>query len=137
MGIFLFSMQHPKAMSIATGSNKARRRISFHQRSHTPEGTVQKWKTLWTIQSILSSKGLNYLTESDLIKEEGFFDEDGLLADEQVKFYPKTQRLYVVLPGNDRIEFSASRNGFSRAIDTARQSILEMPAFRNPEKKPN
>ena len=73
------------------GSNKARRRISFHQRSHTPQGTVQKWKTLWTIQSILSSKGLNYLTESDLIKEEGFFDEDGLLADEQVKFYPKTQ----------------------------------------------
>ena len=50
-----------------------------------------------------------------------------------IKFYPKTQRLYS-LAGNDRIEFSAY-NGFSRAIDTARQSILDMP-FRNPEKKP-
>ena len=81
-------------------------------------------------------RGLNHLSETDLIKEEGFFDEDGLLADEQVKFYPKTQRLYVVFPGNDRIEFSASSDGFSRAIDTARESILDMPAFRNPEKKP-
>ena len=81
-------------------------------------------------------KGLTYLNESDLIKEEGFFDDDGLLAQEQVKFYPKTQRLYVVLPGNDRIEFSASSDGFSRAIDAARESILEIPAFRNPDKKP-
>ena len=81
-------------------------------------------------------KGVSDLNESDLLNEEGFFDENGLLAEEQVKFYPKTKRLFVVLPGDDRIEFDASANGFSKAIDTARSQILAMPAFRNPERKP-
>ena len=87
-------------------------------------------------QSFDHPKGVSDLNESDLLNEEGFFDENGLLAEEQVKFYPKTKRLFVVLPGDDRIEFEASENGFSKAIDAARSQILAMPAFRNPERKP-
>ena len=81
-------------------------------------------------------RGITNLNEADLLNEEGFFDINGLLAEEQIKFYPKTKRLFVLLPGDDRIEFAASENGFSRAIDKARSSILAMPAFRNPNKKP-
>ena len=67
-------------------------------------------------QSFDHPKGVSDLNESDLLNEEGFFDENGLLASEQIKFYPKTKRLFVILPGDDRIEFEASENGFSKAI---------------------
>ena len=36
-----------------------------------------------------------------------------------------------------RIEFEASEYGFSKAIDTARSSFLEIPRFRNPDRKPS
>ena len=76
------------------------------------------------------------LEESDLLKEEGFFDENGLLASDQTKFYPKTEKLFVVLPDETRVEFQATDIGFSRAIDSARSSIRDLPASRNPQKKP-
>ena len=83
-----------------------------------------------------TTQGTENLNESDLLKEEGFFNEDGLLANEQTKFYPKTEKLFVVLPDQEKIEFPATNNGLSRAIDSARSNILELPPHRNPEKKP-
>ena len=79
-----------------------------------------------------------HLEIDDLLKEEGYFNEDGLLSDSQIKFYPKTKKLFVVLPDPDlpKIEFPPSNIGFSRAIDTARSATLELPPHRNPQKKP-
>ena len=42
--------------------------------------------------SLLTILGVLNLEESDLLSEEGYFDEDGLLAQEQIEFYPKTKR---------------------------------------------
>lgn len=111
-------------------------------------------KPVGKYESFDHPRGVLNLEESDLLSEEGYFDEDGLLAQEQIKLYPKTKRLFVVLPVDDRvsnergksnlenneprrIEFEASEYGFSKAIDTARSSFLEIPRFRNPDRKPS
>ena len=96
----------------------------------------QKGNPIGSYKSYYHPGDRKNLNESDLLKEEGFFNEDGLLANEQTKFYPKTEKLFVVLPDQEKIEFPATNNGLSRAIDSARSNILELPPHRNPEKKP-
>lgn len=74
----------------------------------------------------------------ELLKEEGSFDENGLLNDEQFSFYPQTYALVVNMPDNKRLDtiHPASSDGFSRAIDEAAKEILEIPSYRNPDNAP-
>ena len=44
------------------------------------------------------------LSLSELIREEGYFDENGSLEMEQIKYFPRTFGLVVRLPDNSRLE---------------------------------
>jgi hypothetical protein len=74
----------------------------------------------------------------ELLKEEGSFDQNGLLNDKQYSFYPQTHALVVNMPDNKRLDtiHPASSDGFSRAMDEAAKEILEIPSYRNPDNAP-
>lgn len=78
------------------------------------------------------------LTLAELLREEGSFNEDGVLSAEQYTYYPQTHGLVVNMPDNKRLEtiHPASSDGFSRAIDEAAKKILEIPSYRNPNNAP-
>ena len=78
------------------------------------------------------------LSMEELLKEEGSFDQNGLLSDEQYSFYPQTHALVVNMPDNKRLDtiHPASSDGFSRAMDEAAKEILEIPSYRNPDNAP-
>ena len=78
------------------------------------------------------------VTQDDLLKEEGNFSSDGLLAKDQLTYYPKTRSLVVILPDGKRPfpPHPPTPNGFSRAIDEAAKAILSIPKYRNPDNAP-
>ena len=78
------------------------------------------------------------LSMDELLKEEGSFDQNGLLNDKQYSFYPQTHALVVNMPDNKRLDtiHPASSDGFSRAMDEAAKEILEIPSYRNPDNAP-
>ena len=78
------------------------------------------------------------LTMDELLREEGSFDENGMLSEDQFTYYPQTYALVVNMPDNKRLEtiHPASSDGFSRAIDEAAKEILEVPSYRNPTNAP-
>jgi len=78
------------------------------------------------------------LNLEELLREEGSFDKNGLLSQEQYSYYPQTHALVVSMPDNKRLEtiHPASSDGFSRAIDEAAKEILEVPSYRNPDNSP-
>lgn len=86
--------------------------------------------------------GRQKLSKEELLKEDGAFSDDnhtkGQLASRQRFYYPRASGLVVVLPGKTRMEtiHPTTRDGFSRAIDEATKSILEIPAYRNPDNEP-
>ena len=78
------------------------------------------------------------LNLEELLREEGSFDKNGLLSQEQYSYYPQTHALVVNMPDNKRLEtiHPASSDGFSRAIDEAAKEILQVPSYRNPDNSP-
>jgi len=78
------------------------------------------------------------VTQNDLLKEEGNFSTDGLLAKDQLTYYPRTRSLVVILPDGKRpfLPHPPTPNGFSRAIDEAAKAILSIPKYRNPDNAP-
>ena len=78
------------------------------------------------------------LTLEELLREEGYFDQNGMLSEEQHSYFPQTHALVVIMPDNKRLEtmHPASSDGFSRAIDEAAKEILEIPSYRNPNNAP-
>ena len=78
------------------------------------------------------------LSLSELIREEGYFDENGSLEMEQIKYFPRTFGLVVRLPDNSRLEtlHDPSPDGLSRAMDEATKAIQAIPAYRNPDQLP-
>ncbi|MDG1138993.1 MAG: hypothetical protein P8N49_05680 [Opitutales bacterium] len=86
--------------------------------------------------------GKQNLSLDELLKEEGFFSDSnqsrGQLQHRQKFYYPRATGLVVVLPGKKRLDgiHPTTRDGFSRAIDEAKKTILEIPSYRNPDKEP-
>ena len=78
------------------------------------------------------------LALKDLIKEEGSFNEEGLLSNEQFRYFPRTSGLGVVLPVLGRFDeiFEPNELGFSKAIDQASDEIAKIPTYRNPKNLP-
>ena len=78
------------------------------------------------------------VTQKDLLKEEGNFSADGLLAKDQLTYYPRTRSLVVILPDGKRpfLPHPPTSNGFSRAIDEAAKAILSIPKYRNQDNAP-
>ena len=78
------------------------------------------------------------LTLNELLREEGRFDQNGMLSQEQSSYYPQTHAIVVNMPDNERLDtiHSVSSDGFSRAIDEANREILEIPSYRNPDNAP-
>ena len=79
-----------------------------------------------------------FLNMEELLREEGCFDQDGMLCEEQYSYYPQTHALVVNMPDKTRLDtvHPASSDGFSRAIDEAAREILEIPSYRNPNNAP-
>ena len=75
-------------------------------------------------QSYFHPRGKN-LTIEELLREEGFFDENGKLSDQQFFYYPQTHAIVIHMPDKKRLEgvYPASSDGFSRAIDKARKKF--------------
>ncbi|MDG0964279.1 MAG: hypothetical protein P8O23_04405 [Opitutales bacterium] len=94
-------------------------------------------KPVGPYRSYFHPKG-KILTLDELLREEGSFDENGVLSEEQYNYYPQTHALVVNMPDNKRLEtiHPASSDGFSRAIDEAAKKILEIPSYRNPNNAP-
>jgi hypothetical protein len=78
------------------------------------------------------------LTLDELLREEGIFDQNGMLAEEQSSYYPQTHAIVVNMPDDKRSDtiHPPSSDGFSRAIDEANKEILEIPSYRNPDNAP-
>ncbi len=78
------------------------------------------------------------LTLDELLREQGLFDENGKLSDQQFSYYPQTHAIVVNMPDNKRLDtvHPASSDGFSRAIDEAAKEILTIPSYRNPNNEP-
>lgn len=88
--------------------------------------------------NVSENPGTLNVTQDDLLKEEGNFSADGLLAKDQLTYYPRTRSLVVILPDNKRPfpPQPPTPNGFSRAIEDAAKAILSIPRYRNPENAP-
>ena len=82
------------------------------------------------------------LSQEELLKEDGFFSDlnrsKGQLIEQQRFYYPRASGLVVILPNKVRLDtiHPTTRDGFSRAIDEATKSILEIPAYRNKDNEP-
>jgi antitoxin component YwqK of YwqJK toxin-antitoxin module len=74
----------------------------------------------------------------ELLKEEGYFSENGELVGDQYLYYPRTKGLVVFLPNgeNSEIIHPANVQGLSTAIVECSSALEEIPAYRNPEKIP-
>ena len=85
----------------------------------------------------LHPRGQNIKLE-DLLKEEGTFNEQGLLSEQQFRYFPRTVGLAVIVPILGRLEeiFEPNEVGFSKAIDKAADEIAKIPAYRNPNNFP-
>lgn len=103
-------------------------RLKTQFRDGNPNGSYKAY---------LHPRGQN-LDLSELIKEEGKFNENGLLSEQQFRYFPRTAGLAVILPILGRLEeiFKPNENGFSRAIDQAAEEIAKIPAYRNPDNIP-
>lgn len=88
-------------------------------------------------QAYLHPRGKN-LSMKELIKEEGSFNDQGQLSEQQFRYFPRTSGLGVVLPTLGRLEemFKPTELGFSKAIDQASDEIAKIPAYRNPKNLP-
>ena len=88
-------------------------------------------------KAYLHPRGQN-LELTELLKEEGTFNEQGLLAEQQFRYFPRTAGLAVILPILGRLEevFEPNELGFSKAIDQAAEEIAKIPAYRNPDNIP-
>ena len=88
-------------------------------------------------QSYFHPRGKN-LTIEELLREEGSFDENGKLSDQQFFYYPQTHAIVIHMPDKKRLEgiYPASSDGFSRAIDKAAKEIQNIPSYRNPNNEP-
>jgi antitoxin component YwqK of YwqJK toxin-antitoxin module len=85
--------------------------------------------------NVSDNPGPYNVTQKDLLKEEGNFSEDGLLAKDQFTYYPGTRSLVVILPDRKRpfLPHPPTPDGFSRAIDEAAKAILSIRKERNPK----
>jgi hypothetical protein len=101
------------------------------------DAAFKKGKPLGTYRAYYHPKG-KILTIDELLREEGCFDQDGVLCDEQYSYYPQTHALVVNMPDKTRLEtiHPASSDGFSRAIDAAASEIRKIPSYRNPNNSP-
>jgi antitoxin component YwqK of YwqJK toxin-antitoxin module len=88
--------------------------------------------------NVSNNPGTLNVTQNELLKEEGNFSEDGLLAKNQLTYYPRTRSLVVILPDKKRPypPHQPTPDGFSRAIDEAAKAILSIPKYRNPDHEP-
>jgi antitoxin component YwqK of YwqJK toxin-antitoxin module len=88
-------------------------------------------------KAFLHPRGQNIKLE-DLLKEEGTFNEQGLLSEQQFRYFPRTAGLAVIVPILGRLEeiFKPNEIGFSKAIDEAADEIAKIPAYRNPDNIP-
>ncbi len=88
-------------------------------------------------KAYLHPRGQN-LKLVDLLKEEGTFNDQGLLSEQQFRYFPRTAGLAVILPILGRLEeiFEPNEIGFSKAIDEAADEIAKIPAYRNPDNIP-
>ena len=77
-------------------------------------------------KAYLHPRGQN-LELTELLKEEGTFNEQGLLAEQQFRYFPRTAGLAVILPILGRLEevFEPNELGFSKAIDQAAEEIAK------------
>lgn len=103
-------------------------RLKTHFKNGNPNGSYQAY---------IHPRGKN-LSLKELIKEEGSFNEEGLLSKQQFRYFPRTSGLGVVLPVLGRLEevFQPNELGFSEAIDQASYEIAKIPAYRNPKNLP-
>ena len=83
-------------------------------------------------------RGQSGMSELDLLKEEGSFDEKGNLIGDQTYYYPRTESLIVYMPDEQPHEtiHPPTEAGLSRAIDECYKLIKELPAYRNPKQLP-
>jgi antitoxin component YwqK of YwqJK toxin-antitoxin module len=88
--------------------------------------------------NVSDNPGFLNVTQNDLLKEEGNFSADGLLAKDQLTYYPRTRSLVVILPDGKRpfLPHPPTADGFSRAIDEAAKAILSIPKYRNLDNEP-
>lgn len=101
------------------------------------DAAFKEGKPFGTYRAYYHPKG-KILTIDELLREEGCFDQDGVLCDEQYSYYPQTHALIINMPDKTRLEtiHPASSDGFSRAIDDAAREIREIPSYRNPNNSP-
>ena len=87
-------------------------------------------------KAYLHPRGQN-LELTELLKEEGTFNEQGLLAEQQFRYFPRTAGLAVILPIWEGWKvFEPNELGFSKTIDQAAEEIAKIPTYRNPDNIP-
>ena len=72
------------------------------------------------------------------LREEGHFDDNGSMVQEQEFYFPEVKKLGIKLPDGTRLEegYEANEKGLASAIDAAYQAIENLPAYRNVNAKP-
>lgn len=75
---------------------------------------------------------------SPLLRERGFFDTNGSLYSNQIRYFPKVKTLAIKLPNGRLMDegYEADVKGLSLAIESAYEAIEELPAYRNREEQP-
>ena len=75
---------------------------------------------------------------SPLLRERGFFDTNGSLYGDQIRYFPKVKTLAIKLPNGRLMEegYEADLKGLSLAMESAYEAIEELPAYRNREDQP-
>lgn len=112
--------------------------IELNVKSHLRLKTQFKnGNPIGSYKAYLHPRGQN-LELADLLKEEGTFNEQGLLSEQQFRYFPRTAGLAVILPVLGRLEeiFEPNAIGFSKAIDQATDEIAKIPTYRNPDNTP-
>jgi antitoxin component YwqK of YwqJK toxin-antitoxin module len=73
-----------------------------------------------------------------LLRERGFFDANGSLHADQVRYFPKVKTLAIKLPHGRLMSegFEADLKGLSIAMESAYKAIEELPAYRNRKDQP-
>ncbi|MBU61871.1 MAG: hypothetical protein CMI26_05150 [Opitutae bacterium] len=79
-------------------------------------------------------------TKKPVVQEKGFFDTDGSLSSDQVRYFPKVKTLGIKLPSgrlmDEGYEADIKGKGLSLAMESAYEAIEELPAYRNREDQP-
>jgi antitoxin component YwqK of YwqJK toxin-antitoxin module len=75
---------------------------------------------------------------SPLLRERGFFDTNGSLYGDQIRYFPKVKTLAIKLPNGQLMDegYEADVKGLSLAMESAYKAIEELPAYRNREDQP-